>query len=111
MGDFIASGRAIDVILALMALEAVALYAYGRRTGRGIAAPDVLINLAAGASLMLAVRAALTDAGPGWIAVCLIASLAAHAADLKRRWRRRTAAADRGAAPGPAAGLLECVHK
>jgi hypothetical protein len=99
VGEFIASGRAIDVILVLMAAEAVALYVHGRRTGRGIAGPDVLINLAAGGSLMLAVRAALTDAGPGWVAVCLLASLGAHAVDLKRRWRRQADVAGRPQPP------------
>lgn len=87
MAEFIASGRAIDVILAMMAVEAVVLHVYRRRTGRGLAGPDILINLAAGGSLMLAVRAALTGAGAGWIAACLLASLAAHGADLSRRWR------------------------
>ena len=104
MGDFIASGRAIDVIIALMAVEAVVLYVHGRRTGGGIAGPDVLINLVAGASLMLAVRAALIDAGPGWIAVCLLTSLVAHAADLARRWRRSEAATRHGPEGGAVGG-------
>jgi hypothetical protein len=87
MTELIASGRLIDLILALMLAEAVLLYVHRRRTGRGLAARDIVVNLAAGASLMLAVRAALVDAAPGWIVACLGVSLVAHVADLAMRWQ------------------------
>jgi hypothetical protein len=87
MTELIASGRLIDLILALMLAEAVVLYAHRRHTGRGLPASGIVVNLAAGASLMLAVRAALTDAAPGWIAACLAVSLLAHLGDLAIRWR------------------------
>jgi hypothetical protein len=113
MTEFIASGRAIDLVLALMAMEAIALYAFARCTGRGLAGPDLLVNLAAGVSLMLAVRAALTGAGPGWIAACLLASLLAHCVDLSRRWRRRGVppATSPGRDGGSPAIALERMHK
>jgi hypothetical protein len=87
MTDFIASGRIVDVILALMLAEAVFLAAYTTRTGGGVAFADIAINLVAGASLLLAVRAALVGAAPQWLIACLLVSLAAHGADLRRRWR------------------------
>jgi len=87
MGEAIASGRIVDLILVLMAAEAVGLILYRRATGRGIAPLDLIVNLAAGACLLLAVRAALGGAGWGWIAASLAAALAAHLADLGRRWR------------------------
>jgi len=100
MNELIASGRVIDVIIALMLAEAAVLWLYRRRTGRGLAVADIGINLVAGGSLMFAVRAALTDAGSGWIAVCLATALLAHLADLAHRWR---AAAPRRHAPMRAA--------
>lgn len=89
MADFIASGRIIDLVLAVMLAEAVVLGAYAARTGQGIAWPDIAINLVAGASLMLAVRAALVGAASHWLVGCLLASLLAHGLDLRRRWRHR----------------------
>lgn len=87
MAELFATGRIVDIVLALTALEAVALMAYHQWTGRGIAPLDLLSTLAAGVFLMLALRAALTGAGWVWIAGCLVAALAAHLLDLARRWR------------------------
>jgi hypothetical protein len=78
--------RWVDVILGLVVLEAMALLVYRRLTGRGIAPADLLPNLAAGASLLVALRAGLAGAGAGWIALWLAVALAAHLADLRRRW-------------------------
>jgi hypothetical protein len=88
VAEFVTSGRIIDVIIAMMAAEALLLYLHAARTGRGLAPPDIALNLLAGASLMLAVRAALVGAAPVWILLCLSASLVAHVADVARRWRR-----------------------
>jgi hypothetical protein len=82
-----ASGRIVDVILIITVIEALLLVALYRRTGRGVAPADLLSNLASGISLMLALRAALVGAWWGWIGLCLVASLLAHLADLRRRWR------------------------
>jgi hypothetical protein len=87
VADLFASGRIVDLILALMAAEAVVLAVHYRRTGRGVALPDLAVNLAAGAGLLLALRAALTGAGWTWTAGWLALALAAHLADLARRWR------------------------
>jgi hypothetical protein len=82
-----ASGLVADLILALVAVEALLLLAYRRRTGRGPAPADLVLNLLAGAFLVLALRFALVGAGGAWIAACLGAALVAHLADLRRRWR------------------------
>ena len=87
VADLFASGRIVDLILALMAAEAVVLAVHYRRTGRGVPLPDLAVNLAAGAGLLLALRAALTGAVWAWTAGWLTLALAAHLADLARRWR------------------------
>ncbi|CAN5844656.1 hypothetical protein BH11PSE3_BH11PSE3_11450 [soil metagenome] len=88
MTNFFADGTAVDLILLLMLVEALVLVVYHRRTGRGIAAGDLVGLLLAGAFLLLALRAALTGSSWTSIALWLVASLAAHLADLVRRWRK-----------------------
>ena len=84
-----ASGRIVDGILLLVAAEALLLAWLSRRGGPAL--PALLANLASGAALMLALRAALV--GAGWIAVAgwLLAGLLAHCADLGLRFRSATA--------------------
>lgn len=86
MAALFESGRIVDLILGMMLLEALALGIWRRRTGRGVPLPGLLTNLAAGACLLLALRAAL--GGDGWemVAVWLGAGLATHVADLRGRW-------------------------
>jgi len=76
----------VDLVLLLVALEAVALLAGHRFFGRGPSPRALLPNLAAGASLLLALRVALTGAGDGPILACLLAALLAHLLDLRARW-------------------------
>lgn len=87
MTELFASGRIIDGILVLVALEAVALLVWRARTGRGPAPVPLLCNLASGAALMLALRAALTGAEWPLVAACLFGSLVAHATELGLRLR------------------------
>lgn len=87
MQELFASGFVIDVALAITALEAMAVVAWHRRTGRGVAPADFLGNLASGVFLMLALRCGVTGAFWGWIAIFLVAALVAHLSDLRRRWR------------------------
>lgn len=79
---------ALDVILVLVVVEALGLVFVHRTTGRGIRPAPLLANLAAGFSLMLATRLALGEASDAVIALCLLAALAAHLADLASRWTR-----------------------
>lgn len=82
-------GRVIDLILGLMALEALVLAALYYLRGKGIPPARLLPNLLAGAFLMLALRASLTDAGTtvigGWLALGLVG----HLVDLGLRWPRK----------------------
>ena len=87
---WIASGRLVDLILGAMLLEGVGLLAYRWRTGGGIPATGLLINLAAGASLLLALRAALVGQMV-LVPACLVAALVAHLVDLAVRWRAAVA--------------------
>lgn len=86
ISDLIESGQIIDVILALVALEALLLILVHKMSGRGPSPSRLLANLAAGSSLLLAVKAALVDAGPHVIAAMLLVSLLAHVWDLAMRW-------------------------
>jgi hypothetical protein len=81
--ELFSSGRVIDLVLAFMAAEFAVLY--WRRRDRRKPPIDLMLALAPGACLLLAVRAALTGAGWMWIGVFLTASLPAHLADLSRR--------------------------
>jgi hypothetical protein len=85
MNAFFESGRAVDLILAVMAAEFVLLTI--RRGAATLAqrATGLLLAFAPGICLLLALRAALTDAGWIWIAVWLAASFPFHLADLARR--------------------------
>lgn len=89
MEELFAGGRIVDAILVMVAIEAAALFAWMRRRGRARLAWSLLPNLASGACLMLALRAALSDGWWGWVALCLAGSLAAHVADLAGRLRDR----------------------
>jgi hypothetical protein len=88
MADLFVSGRLIDLVLAVVIIEAAVLIVVWRRSRRGIAPSDLLPNLCAGAFLLLALRATL--AGGGWMiaSTCLAAAGLAHLIDLYRRWRR-----------------------
>lgn len=91
MDALFAGGRVIDLILALMAVEAIALAVLYYMTGRGIVPVHLLPNLLAGAFLMLALRASLTGAGATAIGSWLALGLVGHLADLAVRWSRQTA--------------------
>ncbi len=80
MADLFATGRIVDGILALTVLEGCFLVLWRRRT-------DLLITLLAGLGLLAALRLALAGAAWPWLALALLAALAAHVADLARRWR------------------------
>ena len=80
----------VDLVLFLVALEAAAIV-WGHRTPdrrpNGVA---LLVTVAAGAILMLAVRLALSGTPPTVILALLAAAGLAHLVDLWLRWRRRS---------------------
>lgn len=87
METLFASGRIVDVVIAFMALEAIALLV-ANRWGSRFGSLDIVLLLVPGLCLLLAMRAALS--GEGWqvMAAWLLASLVAHLADLARRLKR-----------------------
>ena len=89
MAELFASGRIIDLILVLVAVEAAALALWRWWSGSGPGLRGMAANLASGACLLLAVRAALVGAGWELVAMPLLGSLLAHAADLYGRRRAR----------------------
>lgn len=84
MESFFTSGRAIDVVLAVLAAEAAWL-AFRRR--RLLA---ILASLMPAVLMMLALRAALTGMAWPWIALPLAAAFPVHLLDLRLRPVSRT---------------------
>lgn len=80
MSSLFSSGRAVDIILAVMLVEITVLVR--RRPTEPIA---IVLAFLPGALILLAVRAALTDADWQWVALALVASFPAHLADIRRR--------------------------
>ena len=88
MEAFFRSGHVADLILAVLAAEAVLLSLWRRRSGRGPDLPAILALVLPGVALVLALRLALTGAWWGWIGLALTGALAAHLLDLGQRLRR-----------------------
>ena len=86
MSELFATGRIVDLLLALIILECAILWAYRRASGRGVPTSALIANLTSGACLLLGLRAALTGAGWEWVALWLAAALIAHLNDLHSRW-------------------------
>lgn len=80
MSALFASGRAVDIVLMVMLVEAAVLI-FRRRT----AAATIVLAFLPGALILLGVRAALTGAGWQWVALALAASFPAHLLDVRRR--------------------------
>lgn len=78
MAWLFASGTAADIILIVMAIEA--LWLRLRQRWQLIA---ILCRLMPGVLMMIALRAALTGQGWAWIALPLTLSLPFHLADLR----------------------------
>jgi hypothetical protein len=97
MTVFPLSEHGVDLILALMALEALVVLYWRAAFRRGPAPLPFIVNLLAGAFLLLALRCALAGTAGAAIGVFLLAALAAHLADLRLRWE--DAAAKRATPP------------
>ena len=78
--DWFESGRAVDLILIVMAVEALVLIVVRKR-----AVLTVALTLLPGTAILLAARAAVTGASWHWIALWLTVSLPLHLADLRHR--------------------------
>jgi hypothetical protein len=82
-------GIAVDLVIALVVVEALVLVLLHRWRGIGPAPRLMLPNLASGLCLMLALRAALSPSSTIGIALGLAGAGLAHAIDLVRRWPHR----------------------
>lgn len=87
MIDFLSGAHAVDLVLAIVAVELAGLTLYWHAKHRGIAPAQLLPNLLAGALLLLALRLALSDYSWPWYTACLALAGIANVADLRQRWR------------------------
>jgi len=88
MSALFVNGAVVDLILALVLVEAIAVIAYRFATGVGPELMGFVCNILAGALLLFALREALSGAHWIWVAASLSGALVAHAADLLTRWSR-----------------------
>jgi len=88
MAEMFAAGTIVDLVLAFLLIEAIAVIGYWRWRKRGLAPADFLPGMISGALMLLALRAVL--AGAGWLVptLCLLAAGLAHLVDVIWRWRR-----------------------
>lgn len=83
----LASGRIVDLMLGVLVAEFLIVTALYQRNRGGVPALPLLVNIGAGASLMLALRAALTASGTAWTVTWLVSALLFHVCDLVLRWQ------------------------
>jgi hypothetical protein len=88
MDDYAADGRIVGLALVLVLVEVLVLAGYFLRTGRGYAPATLLLKLAPGVCLMLALAAALKAPGSAWVGLSLTAAGFTHVLDLWRNWPR-----------------------
>jgi hypothetical protein len=86
MADITINAALIDWILALGALEGVAILGWRALRGAGPQPLGFISNLVAGAFLLVALRGAVSGASPAWTGACLFAGFLAHFVDLTARW-------------------------
>ena len=79
MEQFVSSGLAIDIVLAVLAVELVILLRNGWRF------VNALLLLLPAALILVALRAALVEAHWAWVVVPLALAFPAHLADLRKR--------------------------
>ena len=96
MADMIINAALIDWILALVALEGVAVLGWRAFSGRGPHPLTFVSNLVAAAFVLVALRGSVSGASGAGIAACVFAGILAHVVDLAARWGdgRRTLATD-----------------
>jgi hypothetical protein len=77
----------VDIAIAFITLETLALGLLHSLTGRGLALREYGLTVLSGLSLMLALRCALTPGFWPGMALFLVTAGLAHGADLRARWR------------------------
>lgn len=78
----------IDGVIVLTVMEIILLAVIHRRSGRGVAPSEILLNVLSGLSLMFALRIALSDSPLVLVLGALLLAGIFHGLDLLRRWRR-----------------------
>lgn len=78
----------VDIVIVLTVMEFFALWAWHRRTGRGVAPSAIGLNLFSGVALMLSLKFALAQSSLGLVAAALALAGVLHALDIVRRWQR-----------------------
>jgi hypothetical protein len=86
MEQFFASGRAVDLVLAVLALEAIWLKFRGNKWA------DIIPALLPAVLMMIALRAALTGAAWPFVSLPLALAFPVHLYDLHRRGMLKSAA-------------------
>ena len=87
MIEFLSGVHVVDLILAIVAVEAVSITAFWHKTGRGLAPMQLLPNLLAGTALLVALRLAISGFSWPFYAACLALAGIANVIDLRQRWR------------------------
>ena len=85
MGDLVASGQLVTLILVVIAIEVLVAGYYCWRRQKTLLLLSFVANGLAGASLVLALRAALQQTGWLFVAIYLLGGLLAHVADVVLR--------------------------
>jgi hypothetical protein len=78
----------VQIVIAAIGLEFVALALLFRRTGRGLPPGQLALKLLPGLCLLLALRAGVVGAGNFEIAAWLTGAGVLHGIDLRRSWLR-----------------------
>lgn len=89
MAEFFASGRSIDLVLLLIALEAIVLMVLWRWRRCPLPPLATLLILAPGTCLLLAAHAVLAGASWVWVSSLFLVALFIHLVDLRQRWQER----------------------
>lgn len=85
MAELFQSGWGVGLILAVLALEGLALLIWSRRAGNHLAPHDFIYGLLAGAGMMVALQAAVLGLAYHWMVIALLFSFAAHILDTVAR--------------------------
>jgi hypothetical protein len=87
LGEFLAAGHFVDLVLIFLVIEAVWVISHWRKTKRGVAPADFLPGMISGALMLIALR--VTIGGGHFLVptICLCLAGLAHLVDVARRWR------------------------
>lgn len=85
---FLNATQLADLAIVILALETILLAVWLRRRDKPLPA-GLITNALSGACLLLALRAAIGDAGMAMVGLWLACGFAAHLADIGARLRRR----------------------